>query len=242
LEITFLKNFCRAGNLRALLDRPEFFPEALRPYIADLQKLYDPSTAIFTPKLSSHPLYSKHLSSPDCQKLVDYLNAKSSETTWAVASDWSVLSKHEQTKVSPLSSQCQVHRYVDYKDVSFSAWEENPNNSIIAVDTTLPKLLHFARIESIFTHVRLTTTQEKISDTWLKVRPLPPLPPTVSNIFADLEQPHLQLDLRLPVTDEEHIINITDVVSHCAWIEYKAGELVSKIKRPVVALVSLDRD
>ncbi|WAR54592.1 hypothetical protein PtB15_4B209 [Puccinia triticina] len=38
------------------------------------------------------------------------------------------------------------------------------------------------------------TGGENITDTWLKVKPLPPIPLT-TNVFADLQQPHLQLHL-----------------------------------------------
>ncbi|OAV90954.1 hypothetical protein PTTG_07097 [Puccinia triticina 1-1 BBBD Race 1] len=40
LEITFLRHFCRAGSLRALLDSPKAFPEILRPHIPKLKELY----------------------------------------------------------------------------------------------------------------------------------------------------------------------------------------------------------
>ncbi|KNE87106.1 hypothetical protein PSTG_19518, partial [Puccinia striiformis f. sp. tritici PST-78] len=156
----------RAGNLRALLDRPEFFPDALKPYVLNLQNLYNPKP--FVPKYFRDPLKSESLTSSDCQKLVDYLNAKSGHANWAISSEWTYLSKADKRITAPLSSQCQLHRQFTHKDVEFSTWMSNPNNSIISVALTFPKVLHFARIEQIFTHVRRTTSDELISDTWLK--------------------------------------------------------------------------
>ncbi|WAQ83587.1 hypothetical protein PtA15_4A35 [Puccinia triticina] len=185
---------------------------------------------------------TESLSSSDCQKLVDYINATSGETSWVTSSNFASLSMSEKLNVAPLSSKCELHGQITHKDVSFSMWKSNPNNSIISVDTSFPKLLHFARIETIFTHVRKTTNGEHITDTWLKVKPLPPIPVTTSDVFANLNHPHLQLHLRLPAINDEYMIKSTDIVSHCAWLEYSASELVSEIDYPVVALVSVDRE
>jgi hypothetical protein len=222
-----------------MFETPDFFPEELKPYIIKLKNMYD-STAS-APQYLAHPLHSNCLSSVDCRKLVDHLNAKTEVRSWAVASDWSRLSNADQKKIASLSSRCWSHKHFHHMNVSFSTWEANLNNSIIAVNSTFPKLIHFARIERIFTHIRTTTTSEQITDTWLMVKPLPPIPPK-DDIFNHVNQPDLQLSLRLPVSHEEYVINIKDAVAHCAWIDYKAGELVSQIKYPVVALVSLDRE
>ncbi|KAI7933547.1 hypothetical protein MJO28_017604 [Puccinia striiformis f. sp. tritici] len=239
LEITFLKAFCRAGNLRALLNTSELFPEDLRPYIDQLKELFE--TTEFTPKHIADPIDSEALSSLDSQKLIDYLNAKSDDESWALASEWTCLSDVDKKKTQPLPSQYQAHRHFYHNNVYFSTMKDNPNNSVISIDTQFPKLIHFAQIETIFTH-RRTTNKGQLMDTWLKVKPFAPLPSTIRDVFAQLDQPHLQLHLRLPVSDEEYIINIKDIVAHCAWIEYKAGELVSSIRIPTTAMVVLDRE
>jgi hypothetical protein len=240
LEITFLQAFCRAGNLRGMLDTPEIFPEQLRPYILHLKEMYEP--VAFTSKFLADPLKTDSLSSQECRQLVERLNAKSQETRWAVASDWCRLNKADKKKTASLSSRCQPHKHLDYKNVTFSNWKANMNNSVIAVDSALPNIVHFARIERIFTHTRTTKTKQEITDTWLTVKPFPPIKKKKDDVFDHLNQRALQLHLRLPVSNDVHMININDVVSHCAWIEYNAGELVSRIDYPVVALVSLDRE
>ncbi|WAR63261.1 hypothetical protein PtB15_18B343 [Puccinia triticina] len=52
----------------------------------------------------------------------------------------------------------------------------------------------------------------------------------------------LKVDLRLPANEDEYFINIKDVVSHCAWLEYKSGELNSKLQYSTLALISMDRE
>lgn len=230
--------------MRALLDRPELFPDTLKAYIPALKQLYDPKPE-FVSKYTSNLLHSKTLSSLDCQKLADYLNAKPGDTSWLIASEGSSASEAQKRRAAALSSRCQLHHHFCCNDINFSAWYENPNNSIIAVDPSFLKLLHFARIEMIFNHLRSPHTKEQKQDTWLTVRPLPPIHTSTCDVFAELDIPHLQLHLCCPVAindKEEYIINIQDVVSHCAWIEYNPAELVAKIKEPVVALVSLDRE
>jgi hypothetical protein len=152
------------------------------------------------------------LSSLDCQKLVDLLNAKSKDATWAVASNWTLLSEANKKKTAPLSSRCQFHQHFNHKGVLFLTWEANSNNSVIAVNTNLPKMVHFAQIETIFTQTRTTTTQEQITDTWLKVKPFPPIQRKNCDVFDN--QPALQLHLRLPVSNNEYMINITDIIAH----------------------------
>ncbi|KNZ52245.1 hypothetical protein VP01_3638g2 [Puccinia sorghi] len=104
LEITFLKTFCWAGNLRVLLDRPELFPDTLKAYIPPLKQLYDPKPE-FVSKYTSNLLHSKTLSSLDCQKLADYLNAKPGDTSWLIASEGSSASEAQKRRAAALSSR-----------------------------------------------------------------------------------------------------------------------------------------
>jgi hypothetical protein len=201
LEITFLMAFCRASNLCGMLASPEVFPGDLKPYILQLKNIYDPVP--FTPWFVADPLRVGKLSSLDFQKLVDLLNAESEDTAWAVASNWTLLSEADKKKIAPISSRCEFHPHFNHKGVLFSTWEANSNNSVISVNPNLPKMVHFAQIESIFTQTRTTTTREQITDTWLKVKPFPPVQRKNCNVFDDLRQPALQLHLRLPVSNNE---------------------------------------
>jgi hypothetical protein len=144
--------------------------------------------------------------------------------------------------ISPLASQKESHQHFEHRGVTFSTWATNPKNSVILIDPCFSTLVRFARIEQIFTHQRITNTEERIVDTWLKIKPLPPMTQPIPNSFIQLQEQGLQLHLRLPASNHEELIRISDVVSHCAWIEYKSGELSSKLKYPTIALISLDRE
>ncbi|PLW17390.1 hypothetical protein PCASD_23441 [Puccinia coronata f. sp. avenae] len=84
LEITFLQQFCCAGNLRALLASPHLFPDTLRPLIPSLQELYESISA--TIKKTQLAAHSDYLTDIKAEKLVHLLNAKGPSERWAVAS------------------------------------------------------------------------------------------------------------------------------------------------------------
>ncbi|WAQ93272.1 hypothetical protein PtA15_18A330 [Puccinia triticina] len=238
LEITFMHEFCCAGNLRGLLDKPDFFPDTLKPSIAELKDLYKPVP--FTSKYLSNK--SETLSSSDAQGLIDYLNTQSAGPSWALTSDWTRMSNAEKKKKSALDSRKESHSHFEHRGVTFSTWTANCKNSIISVDCSFSSFIHFAQIKDIFTHVRIANNQDRFVDTWLKVNPLPPLTDPLPTSFIQLKEQGLKVDLRLPANEDEYFINIKDVVSHCAWLEYKSGELNSKLQYSTLALISMDRE
>jgi hypothetical protein len=154
LEITFLQQFCRAGNLRALLASPHLFPDTLRPLIPSLQELYEPISA--TIKKTQLEARLDYLTDTKAEKLIHLLNAKGPSECWAVASVWTQLSVTEKEITLPLPSRCHSHQHFLHKNVTFSTWSSNCKNSVVTVQSKLPRVLRFVLIESIITHEQVT--------------------------------------------------------------------------------------
>ncbi|POW05794.1 hypothetical protein PSHT_10641 [Puccinia striiformis] len=158
LEITFMREFCRAGNLRGLLNKSDFFPDTLKSAVTELKDLYEPIP--FTSKYQINK--SDNLSTQDTRKLVDYLNTGSTGTHWAMTSDWTRLSPSEKKKISPLASQKQSHQHFEHRGVTFSTWTSNCKNSIISVHESFSILCCFAQIVDIFTHIRINNMRNEL--------------------------------------------------------------------------------
>ncbi|WAQ90905.1 hypothetical protein PtA15_13A305 [Puccinia triticina] len=184
------------------------------------------------------------LTNNEAEKLVNLLNAKEGPERWALPSLWVRMGSAEQSRTTPLPSRCHSHKHFYHQGVTFSTWIANGKNSVVLLKSELPIQLRFARIESIFTHQRPIPDGKDIIETWLMVKPFPPLPQADDNPFNRLKDFEMQATVRLPVDvdNEGHLINIQDVVAHCAWVEYKSGELAPNLKTPTVAMVSVDRE
>ncbi|EHS62628.1 uncharacterized protein PGTG_22603 [Puccinia graminis f. sp. tritici CRL 75-36-700-3] len=221
----------------ALLSTPEAFPEQLRPFLPQLQAFQDPIPA----KVETLRKYCQaSLDSTTLKALIKRLNELFPCPTgalWIPSDEWEKKRKAESTKflavnpcVEKLSS-CLINK------VRFSTFRENPNNSVIALQAGCAP--QYGIIEDIISHWRTLGNGTSKTNTWLVIQPL--VPCNFSSPFAGItKQFDLQVELRMPHTETLYINHTEEVLAHCAWIKYKAGEILPSIKKECIALVSLD--
>ncbi|KAI8446821.1 hypothetical protein BY996DRAFT_8447962 [Phakopsora pachyrhizi] len=102
MEITFMKQFCQAGNLRNLLRQPGL-PTSIAPYLQQLQSFYDP--APFLPKFNqqqNEEVLNEHLFHLLIQKINK--NFPIEGKSWVSSSDFSMEKASCQSKFLPLKS------------------------------------------------------------------------------------------------------------------------------------------
>ncbi|KAI8442891.1 hypothetical protein BY996DRAFT_8538131 [Phakopsora pachyrhizi] len=108
LEITVLKNFCRMGNLQALLDSKKL-PTELLPFVSQL-KAFKESTATTHHILRDdiHLLDSNHL-----QMLISKINKlySTNKVTWISAMDWCKIKKINSGSPLPIHSKITVLKH-----------------------------------------------------------------------------------------------------------------------------------
>jgi hypothetical protein len=119
----------------------------------------------------------------------------------------------------------------------YSTFKENPNNSVVALRPDVAP--QYGIIEQIFTHWRTIGDWTSTADTWLIIQPLRPC--NFSTPFAGLSKFSLGVELRTVESEVLYVNHTKDVMSHCAWIKYRASEILPTIKKECIAIVSLDR-
>ncbi|EGG12644.1 uncharacterized protein MELLADRAFT_86839 [Melampsora larici-populina 98AG31] len=213
LEITFLKQFCRASNLSALIEDDKL-PEALEQYSVRLQALYKQPA----PR-ANRPSHSKMspLSDVVLDLLVAYLNDTEGERCiWIRPDKWASLSKSDSLAYAPVPAQGQFYKRINYNDGFVSTFTDNPDNSCIYFKNTDGRD-SFGRVFSIFSHLRAAVKSESISDVWL----------------------HCALRMWSPT--ENKVIKLKEVIAQCTWIMYKAGEMNKDVEVPTIGMIILKR-
>lgn len=213
LEITFLNNYCRAGNLSALFDDNKL-PEVLKPYKTRLQALYD-----------SSPPKSKPLSNPNRQALdinilkhlVQRLNSdRKNKCVWMLPQEWCLLSEHESKGFAPVPAHAHFINNLVHREVSYSSFTQSPKNSFIVFKSRSndKEVVEYGRIFSIFTHRRAPTSSENLFDTWLYVQCFPKLPSGCYNPFSNIQVDDIQFDIRAWGPTKDIIVRVDEVVAH----------------------------
>ncbi|KAI7953318.1 hypothetical protein MJO28_005865 [Puccinia striiformis f. sp. tritici] len=240
LEITFLTNFCRIGNLQAVLSASETYPAQLMPFINQLKAFHDPIhvEAETIPKRRQGSLDSSTL-----QILVKRLNDLfpcPTGATWLSSDAWAKKRKAEASKFLSVASRIKTLSSCVINEVRFSTYKENPSNSVIVLQPGCAP--QYSIIEQIFQHWRTLGNGTSTADIWLVTRPL--LPCSFPNPFAGLQDFEVGVELRTFQTDETDTLYINhtqEVLAHCAWIKYRPSEIIRHIKKECIALVSLER-
>ncbi|PLW07024.1 hypothetical protein PCASD_23641 [Puccinia coronata f. sp. avenae] len=152
IEITYLTNFYRIANLRALLDSSNF-PPALAPFIRQLRSLYDPIPSI-------PETITKNRMSLD-KRLFEILIARINELfplvdqKWLASDKWDKIKSRDTNKFTPVTSQVlKLPNYVR-DQIVFSTVKTNENNCIIAMNPN-DYGIKFGIIELIFQHTRIS--------------------------------------------------------------------------------------
>lgn len=238
--MTFLQNYCRAGNISALMNDNKL-PEVLEPYKTRLEALYNPPSQKSKPlSNSTRQALDKHV----LNLLIKRLNEENTEKcTWMLPQHWCLLSKNESKGSAPLPAHAHFSKEVMHRDIQYSTFTQSPKNSFIIFKSWSGdnEVTEFGRIFSIFTHRRAPKPSENHFDTWIYVQRFPHLPPGSYNPFSKLQADDVQFNIRAWGPTEDRIIKIDEVISHCAWMMYRPGEIHKELQVPTVALVSLER-
>lgn len=235
--MTFLKNYCQAGNLSALMNDDKL-PDVLKPYKTRLEALYN-----------SPPSMPKLLSNSDRQALDDnvlnllvkLLNDEKKETcVWMRPQEWCMLSPHESKGFALVPAHAYFSKNIFHKEVTYSTFTQSPKNSFIVFKSRTGGT-KFGRIFSIFTHRRAPKPLENIFDTWLYIQCFPKLPSEMYNPLSKLKVHDVQFHIRSWGPTEDRLIKASEVVAHCSWVMYRPGEIHKELRVPTVALVSMER-
>lgn len=238
MEITFLKTFCCAGNLSALLQDLKL-PEALRPYMSRLKEIFE------QPVKNQKPLSNSNMEplSPDILRLlIKRLNTQALEDcVWVTPARWSAFSKESAFGCAPVTAQANFYNNVTHLEVSFSTFRATQKDSFIMFKSDSTGVSSFGRIHSIFVHRRSPEANKNIVDTWLNVQAFCKLQPGQYNPFSRINEPNMQVELRQWDDPESVLVRLDEVVAHCAWMIYKPGDIHKSVKVSTVAMVSMDR-
>lgn len=236
--MTFTRSFGRLGNLAALL-KDKRVPMLLQPYLSKLLAIIDPIP--FVAKTISSSPSLQPIEPKIYKQLITHLNTHCvDQCAWISAVDYTFLSSNDKKVCSPVRASAKFLSHIAHKEVNFSIFSRSKNDSVVQVDVNGAML--FGRVISIFIHRRLPVGKKgSVDDTWVVFLSFLPVPPSKPNCFLALNEPDLQAHLRLNILSEPTIIHISQIVSHCAWIEYKPGEITHDLNMPTVALMSVDR-
>lgn len=237
LEITFAKDFCRVGNVSALM-QDDLLPDALQPYITKIRSLYDPP-----PPPSKHPSNSKvePLKSRIMNLLIKRLNSQNSDScTWLLPEQWATLAGDDCIGFAPTPARASFHKHIKHNGVNFSPFSDKPDDSFIVFKKSNGVQL-FGRISSVFTHRRSPTATSHIVDTWVYVQQFPELPSDLYNPFKLVDFPFIQAHLCLWTPTVDQLIRLEEVVAHCTWLMFKPGEISEDLKVPTVGLLRMER-
>lgn len=238
MEITFLRKFCQAGNLRALLERPDL-PSSLDPFIRQLRAYYDPQP--FEPSFNNHRVENS-LDENLYMGLINKINEKFSiqGRTWIASSEYSKKQPCDRLHYAPVTSRTAFFKNHSIGDVVYSTTAENEHNSVLALKENLRT--SYGRIEYIFQHVRSLPSGERFTDIFFAIKLLLPTPPGAGNPFEQLDKYEMQVFLCMCLPEERLVVfHESEIISHCAWIKLGPQEASEKIDFDTIAIVLLDR-
>lgn len=163
LEITFLKTFCRKGNLAALL-KDERVPDIIKPYMTRLAALFKPVESV-PRNLSSTSI--KPLDNIIHNMLVKKLHDLDTgdECKWMAPRDWALLSDDEAIGKYPVQAQAIYHQQIMHQDVLYTNFTASQNNSFVVCKAVPNEPRTFGRISCIFQHRRSSSPGHKF---WIR--------------------------------------------------------------------------
>ncbi|WAR52229.1 hypothetical protein PtB15_1B670 [Puccinia triticina] len=213
------------------------FPAELQPFIRQLQAFRDPISVRAETIPKSRQGF---LNSPTLKVLIKRLNELfpcSTGAPWIPSDEWAKKKEAKSKEYLAVTPSIEKLPSVLINEVLFSTLRENPSNSVITLRAGCAP--QYGIIEQIFWHQRTSGNGTSTANTWMVIQPL--VPCSFSNPFAGLGKFDVQLELRIIQTEILYVIHTREVLAHCAWIKYKACEILPSIKKECIALVSLDR-
>lgn len=236
-----MKTFCREANFSSFINLDEL-PDSLKPHFAQLQDLLKPEE--FNPKTQqSFRSHFQPLDQRVYELLILRLNTDhSNDCLWVSSDQWCSLSAAEAQLYRPVASEVKYQHRINFDEVVFSTFEDNPNNGVVQLKSFQSGALSFGMISNIFTHQRTPVERsDPVLSTWISVECFPPIPPSSFNPFHDIGGLDSQVHLRLTHPRQTHLFSVSEIVAHCEWIVYKPGEFNEEFTLDSIALLPLDR-
>lgn len=239
MEITFIKGYCRAANLAAVV-HDDKLPESLRHYVTKLKSLYEPKDTV--PKRLSN---SKMDQIPeDVLKMLEKcLNCQNDqEYNWMIPDKLCLLPDEEAMEYVAVQPQAFFHNRVTHNGVTYSKFSASQDDSFVMFKTAQTGKECFGRIFSIFTHRQSPRPGQNVFATWLHIQRFQPMPKRFEkfNPFLQIQAPDVQSHLYAWGSTEDQLVQLEDIIAHCTWMMYRAGELRG-IDIPTVAVLSMVR-
>ncbi|KAA1136386.1 hypothetical protein PGTUg99_029580 [Puccinia graminis f. sp. tritici] len=168
------------------------FPPSLDPVIRQIKALYDPIPAVPRTRLNepTQPLSEKLF-----KQLIVRLNERFPLATqkWLESDKWVALSPSESPNFAPVNSHAEHVKNISVDDVIFSTIRSNESNCAVALKPHSP--LKYGLIHSILKHTRRAPGLLPITDTWVVVHPLVPIPPR-HDPYKGFDKYHMTVALR----------------------------------------------
>jgi hypothetical protein len=177
------------------------------------------------------------------KKLGERLNNEDQQYQWMVPDELCLLSEDDALGYESLQPQAFFYKRIMHNSVSYASFSNSQNDSFIEFKIGTTGVHAYGRIFSIFIHRRSPTRSENIFDTWLHVQRFPQIPTSLEkfNPFRHTKGFHTQTCLRAWGPTEDCIVRLDEIVAHCSWVMFKAGEINSQLKIATVGLVSMAR-
>ncbi|KAI7934600.1 hypothetical protein MJO28_016917 [Puccinia striiformis f. sp. tritici] len=229
LEITYLTNFGRVSNLKALLQSGNF-PPSLEPSIRKIRALYEPIPFVRQAQVQT---CQTPLENDWFLHLVTRLNElfPIENHKWAASDDWH--RSKSQNELAPVNSCVWVVSNFKKGEEIYTSMKTNKNNCVVALKPDAK--LKYRMIDRIFLHSRTPPGLLLQTNTWLALKPLHPVPAT-NNPFAQLDKYAFDVTLRTLQDDPIYIVHSDELLAHCAWLKYRPRELHPKITSETYAL------
>jgi hypothetical protein len=189
----------RATNLRALLEAGNL-PPLLSLVVINVIGT-DPLVSSTALTNLTRLSYQSSLSDHVFQLLICQINSLGPPNY--ISSDrYQQLSLAEQNLYHPIHARYTPLKHHCNAGITYSTLQANPRNSVVKLNATFRDFHQFGVIENIFQHSYGLTNQARNTLVWFVIKPLPPLPPGSVNPFHDIRLPALQVDLRLPPSQD----------------------------------------
>ncbi|KNZ53277.1 hypothetical protein VP01_3295g4 [Puccinia sorghi] len=193
LKITFETKVGCIANLQALLEI-HTFPDPFEPYLRQIQSLYD--SIDFVPKSKTN----QHNSS---------LDQKDLKRLWI---------KLKSKKNVPVDSSVQIFWNKNHSEGVLLAMKTNNDNCVIELKPNI--FSKCGMIKTIFSHPgQPPSSAGAMTDTWLAVHPLKPVPATHNPLNQLRQYNTIGLSLKRLEDTQVHVVHLKEILDSCAWIK-----------------------
>ena len=238
MEITFLNKFCEVGNLKSLLEAQRL-PSTIIPFVQQLRAYYNPIP--FNP-VTNHRQFDASLDDQILEALIHKMNRSFSieHRAWIASHEYSRKEVTDRVNYAPVNSRVTFLKDYAIGNQVYSTSGVNDHNCMVSLKDNSKS--SFGCIESIFCHSRLKPCDKVSKDVFFTIKPLSTIPPVTSNPFRKLSSFEMHVSLWMFRPESSSIVvHESEILSHCAWIEFEPREISNEIDFSTIAVVMLDR-